>query len=207
MSFYLHVGAGVVGLVVGLIALTSEKGGRVHVSAGRAFAVCMLAAAVTTLVFMVKRPVGIAAFAALLAVYLVGTALLAIRPRKPRSRSLEIVLSLWAVGLIGLLLRLMWMNRIEFPERIPVLGVFVLIVGALIAGDVRILRSPPSNRGPWVSRHLLRMCLAFAVAVQAAAVTNQQRLGLPPPVAMLGPFPAMCVVAWFFWRRVKKAGA
>lgn len=204
-SYYLHIVAGVLLLAAGLLALVTKKGGRLHVGAGRFFGVCMLLAAVTTLVFMLQRPVGIAAFAALLGVYLVGTAILAIRPRGPQSRALEILAMIWALGLIGILVMLMWGNRLEHPERLPVLAVFALIVGTLIAGDLRLLLRPPSSRGSWVSRHLVRMCLAFAVASQAAVVTNQQRLGLPTPVAFLGPFLAMIVVAVFFWRRERRA--
>jgi len=201
VSYYLHVVTGIAAALAGLTALTTRKGTQPHILAGRIFAGCMAVAAITTMVFMVEQPVGIAAFAALLSVYLIGTAILTIRRHRVSARGLDGLFLAGGAALVLFLLRLMWVLRTEFPERLPVLGVFVALVVALLAGDIRRLHGAEASPTAVIRRHLMRMCLAFAVAMTAATVTNQVRLGLSAPVAILGPFLVMSLVGGAFWLR------
>lgn len=199
ISYLGHVVAGVIAVVAGVGALISTKGSQRHVRFGGAFVWAMAVAILTTIIFTFIVQTWIALFAALFAAYLIVTALQAVRGPDGWDTWARTATSL-GVSTVGLLVFMAWLIAPEFPERIPILIVFMVIVVTLLARDHRYYaRTNP--RSAQIRRHLMRMSLAFGVALQAAAVTNQERLGLPGPVALLAPILAMIVVGWVFGTR------
>src|SRR5471032_1286589 len=83
LVFVLHIGAGMIGLASGFVAVFVRKGGYLHRKAGTAFVVSMLVMAIFAAYLAVAIPGQIVnLFIAAFALYLVGSAWTTVRRRE-----------------------------------------------------------------------------------------------------------------------------
>src|SRR5687767_9311684 len=92
MLLPIHVAAGGLALVLGAVALLSQKGGTLHRRIGLLF-VCAMVVMGTTAAFLGNE------FGGLMTLYFVITALTTVRPVSPWTRSLNMAALMVAVGL------------------------------------------------------------------------------------------------------------
>lgn len=205
ITYFGHVFAGIVGLVSAVVALSTKKGSSVHIAAGRIFAVTMMIAVVTTLIFLFDRerqPLII--ILALGALYLVSSGILAVRNQRRYAKSLERVLM--AIPFLIFLFSAfrVFQGLVGSPAQIPGPLIFAAIFGGLLFGDIRVMRSRPTEWVAWVRRHLLRMLLAFGFATMALLRLGLD-LGLPLFVTVVVPLILAFLLSVYFNRRVSQA--
>ncbi|QLC22405.1 hypothetical protein HFP51_09580 [Parasphingopyxis sp. CP4] len=187
ISYYLHISVGIVGLLAALIALSTKKGSRVHIFAGRTFAVSILVVAISSLVLLSVRMAPPLLVAALTSVYAVGTALLALKPATRRIRTFETGFFIFEIGVVLLFL------SFAIPQvaagNIPLIGPLAILAIPIIllAGDVHFFRNADRRAALRIRRHLARMIWAFAIAVRAPLAEVYSQLEIPIPFILIGP--------------------
>ena len=213
----MHVSAGALAILFGMVALYSAKGERVHRKAGIVFVYAMITmgllgaglAAVRNIAPVGNVPVGI------LMAYLVTTALTTVRPHE--SRWLEPGLMLVALG-VGVFDLTFGFLTLTSPKGtvygLPPYPLFIFGSVALLAGlgDFRLIRSGGVRvlRGrPRLTRHLWRMSFALAVAAlslfigQAKIIPRSMRI---LPLLMLPVVAVLVTMFYWLWRvRAKPA--
>ncbi|MGN3974951.1 hypothetical protein [Tsuneonella sp. SYSU-LHT278] len=190
-----------------LVALTVRKGGRVHRWAGWTFVGGMTVAAITAWLFMIARPLPLAMFEATVALYALGTAILALNPRWRGARLAEIallgvlLLVMLAVAVVGVRLTLSGAGIGPAPL------VLLLIFTYFAMLDVRWLRRGTIERIDRVRRHALRMALAVSETVRAPTITFADDLGLPVPAIVFGTFALVPLIYFAFAPQARRAAA
>ena len=82
LAFVLHIGGGVVGLLSGVIAVSAQKGGQLHRTAGKVFVASMVVMAVFACYLAIVIPDQIVnVFISIFALYLILTAWLTVKRR------------------------------------------------------------------------------------------------------------------------------
>jgi hypothetical protein len=206
-----HILAGSLGLITGLLALFVAKGGRVHRRSGKLFVYAMLTmglmgslmAAVWGKQPASNIPVG------LLTAYLVTTGLTTVRPPTSGSRGFSLGLMVLAFAL-GLALFAGGFVAVASPGGmllgVPAVPFFILGSIALLAGigDLRWIRAGGAKAirsVPRITRHLWRMCLALLVASlsigQVKAVIPKLIRG---PLLLGLPLVVLAALLYWLWR-------
>ncbi|MCT2560008.1 hypothetical protein N0B51_13575 [Tsuneonella sp. YG55] len=190
-----------------IVALAVSKGGRVHRWAGWTFTGGMTVAAITAWIFMIARPLPLAMFEATVALYALGTAVLALNPRWRWARAGEVallgvlLLVMLAVAVVGG--RLMLAGAGVGPAPLVLFAVFAYF--AVL--DVRWLRRAAIPKVDRVRRHALRMALAVSETVRAPLITFADDLGLPVPAIVFGTFALVPLIYFAFAPQARKAAA
>ena len=199
-----HIAAGGVGLASGAVALSAAKGGRLHRKSGIVFvySMCVMAAIGGSLASVTHFAIGgeliepkrLSVIAGGLSLYLVTTALLAVRPRGARSVWIDAGQFVFAIAVGGLSLK--WgIDALRSPsgsqDGLPAVPALIFGAVALLAGmgDLRALLARGLEGAQRTARHLWRMCFALSIAAasfflgQASlfpeAVRNPLLLGIP----------------------------
>jgi uncharacterized membrane protein len=174
-----HVGAGVVAIVAGYVALFTVKGAEVHRKSGLVFVYAMVTMGlVASTLAAFERNTG-SVVGGLLAAYFVITALTAVRPATVASRRAEFagMLLALAVGSMNVALGLDSAVRGAATRRgVPVPMYFFLGTIALLAGlsDIRVLRRGGLRGAARLVRHLWRMCFAAFIATGSFFLGQQK---------------------------------
>lgn len=184
----LHIAAGTVSLVAGIVAIATKKGGRRHKQAGRVFVASMgivvITAAPLALADWNLFLFGITVFSG----YLVfnGYRVLARKRLGPGAAGridwaghLTMVVFSVAMTSAGI-----W-TLIDGFELAPVLLAFGVIGGILAGRELNEIRRPSSDRMAWLYRHIGFMGGAFIATVTASITVNLTML--PPIIQWLGP--------------------
>jgi uncharacterized membrane protein len=209
----IHVAAGALAIILGAIALTAKKGGRIHRRSGFLFVCAMLVMAVTAAILGVRNGTADAnVVAALMTAYFVGTALTTVRRATRWTSRINIaalVLAL-ALALLTLAGAIDAINSTELsPGGVPrrTIGVMSLILTVVLllaaVGDIRILRFGPLRGGPRLARHLWRMCLALFIAAGSFFSIRERVATILPEPLTTGPMRALPILllfgAMFYW--------
>jgi uncharacterized membrane protein len=166
----LHIAGGVLALVGGAIALAASKGSPTHRLGGRVFLVAMLVmtgCAAWSAAFL--KPNRVNLMAALLAMYLVVSATLALKPALARARPLLAASIAWALTLSAFAFRLALEGAASaggMVDRIPVAPIVLFGSVALVAAamDARLWWTQRLEGPARLVRHLWRMCFALWMA-------------------------------------------
>jgi uncharacterized membrane protein len=213
MLLPLHVAAGGLAIVLGVVALSVRKGGAIHRRSGRLFVYAMLVmAASAALLGLLNGKAAGNVLAAVLTAYFVGTALTTVRPPSSWTRRINgvaltvAVVLAFACALNGLR---MIGARGRDPDGVPfqTAGAMSLIVAVLLviaaAGDVRLMRSGTLHGGPRLARHLWRMCFALFIAAGSFFSLRERVATILPEPLTTGPMRALPIVllfgALFYW--------
>lgn len=201
----IHIAAGAVGIITGAVALYSLKGGGVHRKSGMVFVYSMVLMALTALIISMLAASRFSAMQALLTLYLVATALLAVRPKMQKIVWINICALLLAVSVFSYNV-ILGMEALATPkgvlDDVPAAMIFIFggfaLLGAL--GDLRMMLGRELGRNHRIARHLWRMCLALWIAV-ASFFLGQARF-IPEPLRnmILLSLPVLIVTAMaLYW--------
>lgn len=173
----LHVLAGFGALFAGAGALATEKGGRRHRLAGRAFVYAMAVVSATSLALYALDPGATRLFLAMVAVfsyYFVFSGYRVLSRKRPDDGPTAVdwagvgLLGIASVGLLGMGTAL----ALGGTGFAVVLLVFGGIGTAFAARDAREFRREPGRPGEWLTGHLARMIGGYVAAVTAFSTVN-----------------------------------
>lgn len=197
-TLWLHVAAGTVAVLAGIVAMATTKGGRRHRRAGTVFVAAMAVVVATTVLLAALDPTRFRLFLVLVAVfsgYLAFSGYRVLARKRPadsaapvdRAAPLLVVAACLAMGGWG---GTWLLGGTTF-------GVVLLVFGGIGIGfglaDLRAFRS--ERDGEWMVTHLQRMVGAFIATVSAVSAVNLATLGT---VAWLWPTAALTplIVYW-----------
>jgi uncharacterized membrane protein len=198
LAFAVHIGAGALALLAGVVAVFALKGGRLHRRAGAIFVVSMLTMAVFAVYLAVVRPgqqpniiIGAMTF------YLVATAWLTVsreRHRVAEAIAFGVILCLcapFAALSVALAARLPLPFKsavaLDGPVLVAIYG-FTLVTGIAAIADARVLLAGQLAGARRIERHLWRMCFGLTLAAGSAFTNGLPRLlpkGAQPPEWLL----------------------
>jgi len=170
----LHIAAGSVALLAGLVPMLGQKGGAGHVRAGRIYTYCMVAVAVTAVLLCALQPLTLSRLfltgVAVLSFYLSFTGWRAARRRSANATKADGLLSaastLVGLGMVGAGIALHAVLFAFFG------GLICLFAGQDTWVAVRGTAAAPM---PWLLRHLTRMGGSYISATTAFIVVNLGR--------------------------------
>jgi len=212
LAFILHVSAGALALVSGVVAIFARKGGRLHRRAGTVFFASMLVMATFAAYLAVAMPGQLVnLFIAVFTAYLLTTAWLTVRrPAAGRPERLALVVALilcapFAVLSFQLAAGLAPFFKSAIPFEGPVLIAiysFTAVLGVAVVGDSRLVAAGGVAGAPRIARHLWRMCLGLMLAAGSAFTNGLPRLlptsvHVPLPVLFVPQLLVLCLL--IFW--------
>jgi hypothetical protein len=162
-----HAAAGVIGIITGIIALCTLKGGRVHIIAGRIFVASIVIAAISATWLAVKSDELGFIGAGVLVVYFMLTAWMAVKRREHESGWFEIgAFLIAATGAAAMYYA--WLQEIGDPDALfnglPIL-IFAIVATLCALGDLSVVLRHGLAGKQRIMRHLWRMHLGFFAAV------------------------------------------
>jgi uncharacterized membrane protein len=213
MLLPIHIAAGALAIVLGAVALSVKKGGTIHRRSGMLFVYAMVVMGVTASILeYLKSAAATNLVAAVMSVYLVGTALTTVRPVSRWTRVIDITGLVVAIGLalVSIAGGIKGVNTPGLSSGgVPfrTIGVMSFVLAAVFllaaAGDVRILRSGMPRGGPRLARHLWRMCFALFIAAGSFFSIRERVAKILPEPFTNGWMRALPIVllfgAMFYW--------
>ncbi|HKV06750.1 MAG TPA: hypothetical protein VJ725_01345 [Thermoanaerobaculia bacterium] len=213
MLLPIHIAAGGLAMVLGVVALLVKKGGTLHRRSGMLFVYAMLVMGFSASILgFLKSPTDGNVFTGLMTAYFVGTALTTVRPESPWTRTIHgVALAVVAVLALGTLVS--GVKAINNPGLSPggvpfrTIGVMSFVLATVMtlaaAGDVRVLRSGLPRGGPRLARHLWRMCFALFIAAGSFFSIRERVAKILPEPFTAGPMRALPILllfgAMFYW--------
>lgn len=200
INMLVHVVVGSVGLAGGVLALATAKGSRRHVLGGTIFVWTSLVVVVTSLLSMFHEFFPLAVMLSLAVVYLVPSAMLSVNRQFRHFRVANVLL----MGLVALLFAFSIIQFVRFNLLAGqlLIGPLVLaaVFGSLFAQDWHMMRRAPVWPNYWIRRHLVRMILAFTIAVMAL-VRIGINLGLSLEASVVLPLAVAAACIMWTYRR------
>jgi uncharacterized membrane protein len=176
---YLHIGAGLVALVTGSVALLSQKGSRLHRRAGQVFVVSMLimAAIGAAVSPFLNPPQWANVVAGLFTLYLVATGWLTVK-RQNRVAIVDFVALSFAIAIAlgAVRIALEAMNDLDpsvASDAAPAF-MFAAIVSLAAVGDLRLILRGTLSGTQRLVRHLWRMCFGLLIATASLFLGQPQ---------------------------------
>ncbi|MEP2980279.1 MAG: hypothetical protein ABJO86_12385 [Lentilitoribacter sp.] len=210
-----HVTFGALAVILGAITLGSPKGRKVHVSAGRLFAVTMGASSVLGAILGALKfeTFWITFHAGVLGTTLVISGVLALRIRASGAKRLFIIiaglnaLNALALCVIGWYATTMTDARLYGFAAEDYFFLFGMAAVACVS-DIRLIFGKEVSNRHRVAQHLLRMCIGFFIAAGSAftgpgasafpdAVQNSGVLSLPELSIML-------LMLFWLWKTLRR---
>lgn len=186
---WVHILAGVVALLAGIVAIMSRKGGRRHDLAGRLYVVTMGIVVVTAFPLSVWTANWFLFAIALFTGYLIASGYRVVvhrRVRRTEPTAIDYTLQgTMGVASIGMVIGGIYGTLTDAIALGEVLLAFGLIGGILAVRELAQFRSPPSERTPWFERHIAYMGGGYIATVTATVTVNLTLL--PPLLRWLGP--------------------
>lgn len=197
----IHIGFGVLALVVAPIALILPKGDRRHARLGLSYVVGMAGVSVTTLILVVLKPNPFLLAVGLFSFYLVWSGWRAARLRRGATGWLDrsAAAAMLVTGLVMVALGIHGYAT-GADARMAVMAVFGLIGGLFAADDLRGALAETGRAR--IARHLGRMLGGTIATLTAVAVVNLDTW--PTLVAWLGPTVLLTPLIALWTRRVMR---
>ena len=161
-----HAAAGALGIITGIIALLTRKGGRTHIVAGRIFVAAIVTTAVSATWLAIKSEEFGFIGAGVLVVYFMLTAWMAVKRPENRSGWFEVGAFL-AAAAGAALMYVAWLEARQSPELfngLPIL-IFAIVATLCALGDLSVVLRRGLAGKQRIMRHLWRMHLGFFAAV------------------------------------------
>ncbi len=161
-----HIVAGSLALIAGMIALLARKGAIWHRRSGMVFAIAMLVMTSTGAVMATLAFERISIIAGVLTFYLVATGVLAVRKPVEESRGTLTVFMIVAllVGLFGYAVGFDVRADPKTAGWAPMFFVFATVALVSAAFDAKLLRRGSLQGAQRITRHLWRMGMALTIA-------------------------------------------
>ncbi len=161
-----HAAMGVIGIVTGIVALCTRKGGRLHIVAGRVFVASIIVTAVSATWLAIKSEEFGFIGAGVLVVYFMLTAWMAVK--RPEHQSGWFEIGAFMVAAVGAaLMYVAWLKARQSPELfngLPIL-IFAIVATLCAIGDLSVVLRRGLAGRQRIMRHLWRMHLGFFAAV------------------------------------------
>jgi hypothetical protein len=208
MLLPIHMAAGGLAIILGAVALSAKKGGRIHRRSGLLFVYAMLVMCVTAAILALRSGAIGNVVGAMGTAYFVLTALTTVRPASPWTRGINVAGLTVAVGL-ALFNIVAGFEAFHSPtgwrNGAPFQMLFFLATIMMLAaiGDVRILLFGMLRGRPRLARHLWRMCFALFVAAGSFFSIRERVATILPEPFTTGPMRALPILlvfaAMFYW--------
>jgi uncharacterized membrane protein len=201
----IHIIAGSIAIIAGFISVFSVKGLNLHRKTGTIFVYSMVVLALTAAAIATLRHQPPNIIGGSLAFYMVITALLTVRQRDERSRSIDVaVLAIGiTVGAGAIKIGVDAMNGSTATMKgVPYGMMFLFGTVALLAaaGDVRMIRAGGLQGAQRIARHLWRMC--FSLFIASGSFFLGQAKVIPKPlriIPLLAILAMLPLVLMFYW--------
>ena len=214
LVFTVHIAAGTLGLLAGILAIIGRKGGPLHRLAGSVFFASMLTMAGFAGILALIRPGQIPnLFIAAFTIYLVATAWLTVRRPEGTSGRSEMALLAFVLCLLApfALLSFDMATGVAPPFKSAValkgpvmIAIYSFTAVVFLAAflDARLLLSGGITGAGRIARHLWRMCLGLSLAAGSAFTNGLPRL-LPHSIEIPDPYlfapQFICLGLLVFW--------
>lgn len=180
VSLWLHICAGTIALLSGVITMLTRKGSRPHRRAGLVYVVSMLIVGITALVMAIFRP---NPFLFAVAIFSAAMALSGWLPARGDNPQLGKIIGIASFVAAALLcgVGLWWIVTGDF------FGIAAIVFGVILAryGWQDVRRTCERNRQQRIIAHVSAMGGAFIATVSAVSAVNLEML--PPLVRWLWP--------------------
>ncbi len=202
----IHIIGGLFAIASGFIALFAWKGAKLHLKSGMVFVCAMLVLASSAVAMAILNGQPVNVVAAVLASYLVLTALFTVRRPVVGARWIDLGAMGVALTLAAACLFLFvagGQNSVLDDESVsfaPLYLVFGAVALLAAIGDARVLLARNIKWKQRLTRHLWRMCLALFIAAGSFFLGNAQVF--PEPLRSSGVLglPVLVLVGLtFFW--------
>jgi uncharacterized membrane protein len=188
----IHITAGILAMLLGVVAIAVRKGSLRHAQAGTLFAAAMIVLGLTAAILEPYRtPKPGSPITGLFVCYFVATSWVAARRRDGTTGKFEMAACGVALGTSALMVWAALTGRSSTPVGNG--PVFILAGLCLVAGllDLRVVLRKHLTAGERIRRHLWRMCFAFFIATGSFFLGQQKVM----PVAVRGS-PILFVLAF-----------
>jgi hypothetical protein len=217
-----HIGGGTLGFASGILALSVQKGGRLHRAAGTVFFGAMLVMAVFAAYLAVVVPDQLVnLFIGAFVLYLIMTSWLTVRRKAGTAGAAEkiamvVAFCLWAPFAILAFQLAAGMTPL-FKSAVPFKGpvliavyLFASVLAIAAISDARLVLAGGITGAPRIARHLWRMSLAFTMAA-GSFFSNALPKILPtinhlPLLVRFAPQLALLALLMFWLIRVRLTG-
>lgn len=180
----IHILAGIVALVAGLVAIVTTKGGSRHNTAGKTYVYSMGVVVVTAVPLAILIESWFLLAIAVFTGYLVFAGVRVISRRRSRTERIELVDTIGHGGMLLAGTGMVLAGAIDTVVGISGLGPVLIVFGGVGIGlalrELRTLRKPLPEQIPWFRRHIGFMGGAYIATVTAAITVN---LSMLPPLA------------------------
>jgi hypothetical protein len=200
-----HIIAGSIAIVAGFISVFALKGAKLHRKSGLIFVYAMLILGFTGAVMAFFKNQTGNVIGGVLTVYLVTTALLTVRDRRERPRSVDMTAMLIAAVLGVLCIKVAYagMNSASGTVNgVPPGMIFFFGGVSLVAavGDLRLIRGGGIQGAHRIARHLWRMCFSLFIASGSFFLGQAQVFPKPIRIFPLLAIPALLpLVLMIYW--------
>ena len=200
-----HIAAGLLAIATGYVALYALKGARIHKKSGIIFvyAMVILGASGAWLGVLKSQPGNIAGGA--IAIYLVITGLMTLRPRDENSRVVDLGTSAAAFSISAFCFTT-GVKALHSPggaiNGVPYQMSFLLGTVTFLAagGDIRSAIVNGFRGSHRIARHLWRMCFAMFVATGSFFIGQAKVFPKPMRIFPLLALPVLLVIlTMFYW--------
>lgn len=161
-----HAAVGAIGIVTGITAIATRKGGRVHIVSGRIFVAAIVTTAISALWLAIESGEFGFIGAAVLVVYFMLTAWMAVK--RPENQSGWFEIGAFLVAAAGAAaMYFAWLEARQSPELfngLPIL-IFAIVAALCALGDLSVVLRRGIAGKQRIMRHLWRMHLGFFAAV------------------------------------------
>lgn len=207
-----HIVCGIAAILLGAMAVTVRKGGRIHAGAGNWFAAAMIGLGITAAILEPFRtPQPGSPITGLFVCYFVATSWIAARRRDGSTGRFEMLACAVALGTAALMI---WAG-LTGKSTTPVGSgpVFMLAGLSLVAGllDLRVVLRKRLSAGERIRRHLWRMCFALFIATGSFFLGQQKVMPAAvrgsPMLFVLAFAPFAVMLFWLVRLRLGKAMA
>jgi hypothetical protein len=161
-----HAATGAIGIITGIIAILTRKGGRTHILAGRIFVAAIVTTAISALWLAIESEEFGFIGAGALVVYFMLTAWMAVKRPENQSGWFEIGAFLIAAAGAAFMF-VAWLEARQSPELfngLPIL-IFAIVAALCALGDLSVVLRRGIAGKQRIMRHLWRMHLGFFAAV------------------------------------------
>ena len=210
---FVHILAGIVGVITGYTALFAGKGSQLHRSSGMGFLYAMLMMGTTASIIAALPGVDQSVFSGLIAVYLVATAVITVKPLPDRFAWVTVVGMVFAL-IVGLLTIQRGMLAVSLGRPLggapaPMIFQFAAVLLLAAWGDFRVIRQGPRTGTARLVRHIWRICYSLFIATGSFFIGQSdefpEALRHPLLIFPLGLAPLLFMFYWLWRVRVRKS--
>lgn len=208
-----HILAGIVGVITGYTALLAGKGTQLHRSNGMRFLYAMLVMGTTASIIAAFPGVDQSVFSGLIAVYLVATAVITVKPLPDRFAWISVVGMVFAL-ITGWLTFQRGMLAVSLGHPLggapaPMIFQFAAVLLLAAWGDFHVIRQGPRTGTARLVRHIWRICYSLFIATGSFFIGQSdefpEALRHPLLIFPLGISPLLFMFYWLWRVRIRKS--